>query len=161
MLLTYGLPWTNLLIPLPHGAGQDCSLENKRRKPLNCGIFLRKISVSHHYVGLSKALERVAGFVCSGTATLLSFQRHDCSHVVGFKTLQTEAVMPKQFNAQIPTKHNTPILSVRLKSFFLLLNADKQLIASDLGFEQVKPLADNIRGSVIKFQKFEKVGVFA
>jgi len=62
----------------------------------------------------------------------------------------------KNFN-----KINTPILSVRLKSLFLLLNADKQLIASNLGFEQVKPLADNIRGSVIKFQKFEKIGVFA
>jgi len=157
-MLTIAPPYTNLYSPLPHGAGQDCSLENKRRKPLNCGIFLRKTSVLHHYVGLGKALERVAGFVCSGTATLLSFQRHDCSHVVGFKTLQTEAVMPKQFNAQIPTKHNTPILSVRLNPLFLLLNADKQLIVSGLGFEQVKPLADTVRGSVIKFEKFEKVG---
>jgi len=62
----------------------------------------------------------------------------------------------KNFN-----KTNTPILPVRLKSLFLLLNADKQLIASGLGFEQIKPLADTIRGSVIKFQKFEKIGVFA
>jgi len=59
----------------------------------------------------------------------------------------------KNFN-----KINTPILSVRLKSLFLLLNADKQLIVSGLGFEQVKPLADAVRGSVIKFQRFEKVG---
>ncbi len=64
-------------------------------------------------------------------------------------------------HAKNSNKKNTPISSVRLKSFFLLLNADKQLIASDLGFEQVKPLADNIRGSLIKFQEFKKIGVFA
>jgi len=95
-----------------------------------------------------------------------AFETNMNSHRQKFRTFrgglsQNNGASHMHSHAKNFNKINTPILSVRLKSLFLLLNADKQLIASNLGFEQVKPLADNIRGSVIKFQKFEKIGVFA
>jgi len=54
-----------------------------------------------------------------------------------------------------PTNH------VSLKSIFLLLDSDKNLITSSLTFEQVKPLSEHIKGSIIKFQAMVRVEVLA
>jgi len=90
---------------------------------------------------------------------LRSVRHHDWSHVVGIKTLSTEAVMPK-IHTQIPTKQK-PTNHVSLKSIFLLLDSDKNLITSSLTFEQVKPLSEHIKGSIIKFQAMVRLEVLA
>ena len=42
---------------------------------------------------------------------------------------------------------------VSLKSIYLLLDHNKNLIASSLTMEQVKPLSERIKGSIIKFDR--------
>ena len=101
ILLTATERNSNLLTPIPHESGRIAVLKPQQRKPLNCGIFMRKNSVPHHYAGLGKALFGEAGslgqycnLIQSGTmiAVMLS----------GLKTLPTEAVMPKYIHAQNP-----------------------------------------------------------
>jgi len=82
-----------------------------------------------------------------------SVRLHDWRYVVGLKNSTNGGVMPKSY-AQHPTK---PATTVRLKSVFFLLNSRKKRIASNLHFDQIKALADQNQGSVIKFQKMEAI----
>jgi len=90
----------NLYLSLPHAANRIGVLNPQRRKPLNCGIFMRKISVAHHYVELGKALERVTGSL-GQYANLIQLDSIIGVMSSGLKIHPTEAVMPK-LNAQEP-----------------------------------------------------------
>jgi len=80
----------------------------------------------------------------------------------------TQRLLPK-VGGYIPNTGETamrsytqkPTNSVSLKSIFLLLDSDKNLITSSLTFEQVKPLSEHINGSIIKFQAMVRVEVLA
>ncbi len=71
----------------------------------------------------------------------------------GLKSNPGETAMRN--NTQKPTCH------VSLKSIFLLLDSDKNLITSSLTFEQVKPLSEHINGSIIKFQAMVRLEVLS
>jgi hypothetical protein len=60
--------------------------------------------------------------------------------------------MPKN-NAQELSQIKTLIPSVNLISFFTLQNSNRKTIAQDLTFNQVKSISEDIKDSVIKFQK--------
>jgi len=118
MLLIYEPPCTNLDSLLPHEAGRIGVLNTNGISRLTaiflCKKYLLHIIMSNWIGQLKNWVESFVPLRQSCTVRL-----HNWRYVVEFITLQTtEAVMPKQFHAQIPTKHNTPILSVRLKSFF-------------------------------------------
>jgi len=117
-----------------------------------CGFFMQKTQfhiIMSNWVGQSK--DWLDSFV--PVRQFYPVRLHNWRYVVRLKILQTEAVMPKSY-AQNPTN---PIKTVRLKSVFFLLNARKKRIASNLHFEQIKALADQNQGSVIKFQRMEAV----
>lgn len=78
----------------------------------------------------------------------------------GLKTLHTEAIMPKSHKTN-PSRKNTLTNHVSLKSIFSLLDSNKNLITSSLTMEQVKPLSEHIRGSIIKFQTMVRVEVLS
>ena len=82
-----------------------------------------------------------------------SVRHHDCSLVVGSKTLQTEAIMPIHNRTTKPPKTNTLTSSVSPKSIFFLIDSNRNTIARDLSFDQAKPISKYITGSLIKFQK--------
>jgi len=81
---------------------------------------------------------------------------HNWRYVVGFKTLQTEAVMPKNY-AQEPSKIKKPTSNVSLTSLFSLFDSKRKPIATGLTFGQVKPISEHIAGSVIKFERMIEV----
>jgi len=73
------------------------------------------------------------------------------------KTTVKELAMSLHSYNQNTQSNNNPRTTVRLKSVFFLLNAKRKRIASNLHFEQIKALADQNQGSVIKFQRMEAV----
>ena len=152
MLLTVATRNSNLSMPLQNVAVQNWRSEITRHKPLSTRHFYAKNSVLHLYVGLGKALERVAGS-CVRYANFAQFRLHNWRYVVGVKILtHGGTIMPNQY-AQVPTKANTPTINVRLKSLFTLRDANREIIADHLTFEQVKPISERITGSVIKFSR--------
>jgi len=89
-----------------------------------------------------------------GTANLIQSASNNFAVVRGgLKLYKGETAMRN--HTQKPTN------SVSLKSIFLLLESDKNLITSSLTFEQVKPLSEHINGSIIKFQAMVRVEVLA
>jgi len=76
---------------------------------------------------------------------------HNWRYVVEFINSNSEPIMAK-FNATNPIT-NTLSLNTRLKSLFLLRDSQRKTIASGLKFEQIKPLSEHIKGSVICFDR--------
>ncbi len=137
-----------LLSSLPHEVIGIGVPKPQRRMPLNCGIFMRKISV-HRYVDLGKTVERLTSSL-GWYANLIQVDSIIGVMWSGLKTYPTEAIMPNY--AQAPSKSKKLIKYVSLKSIFILLDNNKQIIAKDLTFTQAKPLSEHIPNSIIKFQ---------
>jgi len=85
---------------------------------------------------------------------LRSVRHHDWSHVVGFKTLSTEAIiMPKSHN-QKPSNKRTLTNSVSPKSIFFLMNSNREIIADNLSYSTAYELSRKNK-AIIKFDRMQ------
>jgi len=73
----------------------------------------------------------------------------------GLQLNQGKAAMRTSIQNSIKTRNHS--LNTRLKSLFLLRDSQRKTIASGLNFEQIKPLSEHIKGSVICFDRMGEV----
>lgn len=73
--------------------------------------------------------------------------------VGSLKITVKEKAMLQHSHTQQPAKLKTLSLSVNLISFFTLQDSNRKTIAQDLTFNQVKSISEDIKDSVIKFQR--------
>ncbi len=107
---------------------------------------------SQIYIFMSNWVEQPKGWLESFVPVrqFYLFRHHNWRYVVGFSTLQTEAIMPRNHATKPISKAQTKTVS--LISIFSLFDSDRKLITSSLTFQQVKPISEHINGSVIKYQ---------
>jgi len=90
-----------------------------------------------------------------GTSTAQSLVTSDGS----LKTIVKELAMLQHRYKQNSSTNHTPSLNVRLKSFFILMDSSRKVISDNLSFDQAILLKNKASNSIIKFQRFEKIGV--
>jgi len=90
-------------------------------------------------------------FRLAGTP-ICSARLHNWRYVFGFKNLINGVNLMTNKHAQNLFNKNHS-LNTRLKSLFLLRDSHRKTIASGLKFEQIKPLSEHIKGSVICFDR--------
>jgi len=150
-----------LNVPLTHSAvGIRNPFSPGQKRPLLTVVFLCPSKI------ISTGVIRIKPFMVGcirhpsgwpfldGIANLLQSASNDFAIIRdGLKSNPGETAMRN--HTQKPTN------SVSLKSIFLLLDSDKNLITSSLTFEQVKPLSEHIKGSIIKFQAMVRLEVLS
>ncbi len=159
--LTTGLAGTKIILPFPHEAVGICSPYNKgRKRPLSSVVFLCPskiinkglLPVKSFMVGCVRRLRSAVPLY--GTANLIQSASNNFAVVrVGLQPYKGETAMRNHTQK--------PINYVSLKSIYLLLDCNKNLITSSLTIEQVKPLSEHIKGSIIKFQAMVRVEVLS
>ena len=145
--------------PLTHSRDRIQTLHTGQKRPLSTVVFLCPlksntglIRIKSFMVGcIKQPLKRLAVPFC-GSANLIQSTAQDFELKSGGLFLNKGHKPMLNYN-QEPTKNNTPTLNVRLKSFFSLHNANREIIADHLTFDQVKPLSEQITGSLIKFDR--------
>jgi len=89
----------------------------------------------------------------AASETNMNSHRPKCQTFCGGLSLNNGASQMPKSHTTNPRKPNAPSLNTRLKSLFNLCDANRNTIASSLTFEQIKPIADRINGSLIKFDR--------
>ena len=155
ILLTFQKPY---LILQPHEFGSSFSQGEK--SPLSTVVFLCPLeSIKAGSIRFNSFMVGVLGSrkACRLLDPVYQLNALTAQSLVAFggglNTTVKELVMSQHNYTQEPTKNNTPTLNVRLKSFFVLHNANREIIADHLTFDQVKPLSEHITGSLIKFDR--------
>jgi len=160
--LTAGLPRAILNMPLIHSAAEfETSEITGQKRPLLTVVFLCPSKI------INTGLFCIKSFMvdCIGHPSGWSVPVADSLNSMQSATrrLRPDSGGYIQNTGETAMRNHTqkPTNSVSLKSIFLLLDSDKNLITSSLTIEQAKPLSEHIQGSVIKFQAMVRLEVLS
>ncbi len=78
-----------------------------------------------------------------------------CKHTQKPNPSQKGPISNRIYSAKQPVTQQITHKTTRLKSFFSLVDPNRETIATDLSIEQAKPISERIVGSLIKFQRME------
>jgi len=147
-LLTHGHPWTIMDLQ-PEKAANGIGVPESLGISRLTAVFLCK--KSQFTSMLSWVGSRKTGWFRVSSTPNYPVRLHNWRYVVEFINSNSEPIMAK-LNATNPIT-STPSLNTRLKSLFLLRDSQRKTIVSGLKFEQIKPLSEHIKGSVICFDR--------